>query len=135
MTKTELREKGLKVTGPRLKILALLELSSARHLSAEELYSLLKVAGENVGLATVYRVLTQFCDAGLVKRHHFEGDSAVYELDQGEHHDHLVCVQCNRVTEFLDEEIESRQVTIANERGFEITDHVMTIYGVCRECQ
>jgi len=134
MDNQELRKAGLKVTLPRLRILEVLERSKARHLSAEEVYQQLIQAGEEVGLATVYRVLTQFEQAGLVIRHNFEDDYAVFELNQGVHHDHLVCVKCGRVEEFMDEVIEKRQAAIAKEYQFEITDHVMNIYGVCKTC-
>ncbi len=135
MNHKDLRELGLKATGPRIKILQMLEGATPHHLSAEELYSRLKVAGEDVGLATVYRVLAQFEAAGLVVRHNFEGGRCVFELDQGEHHDHLVCVVCERVEEFVDEEIEKRQAKIAERYKFKITDHDLTIYGVCGSCQ
>jgi len=106
----DLKKAGLKVTMPRLKILEIFENSKARHLSADEVYKNLLEAGIDVGLATVYRVLTQFESAGLIKRHNFEEDRAVFELDEGEHHDHLICVRCNGVEEFVDEEIENRHV-------------------------
>lgn len=131
----ELRKAGLKVTLPRVKILGILEASAGRHLSAEEVFQSLKDSGEDVGLATVYRVLTQFEDAGLVIRHNFEGGSAVFELDQGEHHDHMVCVKCGRVVEFVDEMIESRQKEIAKQHQFKMTDHSLIIYGVCAGCE
>lgn len=135
MNQKNLRELGLKATGPRLKILQMLEASNPHHLSAEELYSRLKAAGEDVGLATVYRVLAQFEAAGLVVRHNFEGGRCVFELDQGEHHDHLVCVVCEKVEEFVDAEIEKRQAEIAAKHKFKITDHDLTIYGVCESCR
>lgn len=135
MNHKDLRELGLKATGPRLKILQVLEASNPHHLSAEELHSRLKAAGEDVGLATVYRVLAQFEAAGLVVRHNFEGGRSVFELDQGEHHDHLVCVICEKVEEFVDEEIEKRQAEIAKRYQFKITDHDLTIYGVCESCR
>ncbi len=131
----ELKKAGLKATLPRLKILDILEHSPQRHMSAEDLYKALLEAGEEVGLATVYRVLTQFESAGLVKRHNFEGGHAVFEMDHGEHHDHMVCVRCGRIEEFLDEIIEDRQEKIAREAGFEMTDHAMYIYGICGDCR
>ena len=131
MEDQEIRKAGLKVTVPRLKILDLLERSGDRHLSAEDVYRLLLEAGEDIGLATIYRVLTQFEAAGLVQRHNFEGGYSVFELDRGEHHDHIVCVLCGRVAEFCDETIERRQQEIAKKHGFEICDHSLTIYGHC----
>lgn len=131
----ELRKAGLKVTLPRVKILQLLESSETRHLSAEDVYKALIDAGEEVGLATVYRVLTQFESAGLVMRHRFEGGHSVFEMMTVEHHDHLVCNKCGRVEEFFDEIIEERQDKIAAKFGFEITDHSLYLYGICAECQ
>jgi Fur family ferric uptake transcriptional regulator len=128
----ELRKAGLKVTLPRVKILEILEVQGECHLTAEDVYKALLESGEDIGLATVYRVLTQFEAAGLVKRHNFEGGSAVFELDDGGHHDHIVCQECGHVEEFFDEIIEQRQRTIAQERGFEIEDHSLTLYGNCR---
>ncbi|HEX5538948.1 MAG TPA: ferric iron uptake transcriptional regulator, partial [Methylophilaceae bacterium] len=119
----ELKNAGLKATLPRLKVLSLFENSKERHLSAEDVYKILLTTGEDVGLATVYRVLTQFEQAGLLVRHHFESGKAVFELNQGGHHDHIVCLQCGRVEEFYDEEIEKRQKLAASERGFKIHDH------------
>src|SRR6267154_6055250 len=121
----DLRNAGLKVTLPRLKILDILADGSARHMSAEDIYKKLLVLNEDVGLATVYRVLTQFETAGLVTRHHFEGATAVFELNEGEHHDHIVCMDCGKVEEFVDTNIEKRQHDIANERGFDLNDHSM----------
>jgi Fur family ferric uptake transcriptional regulator len=135
MEDQQIRQAGLKVTLPRVKILNVLENSDRRHLSAEDVFKVLLAADENIGLATIYRVLTQFEGAGLVSRHHFEGGQAVYELDRGEHHDHLVCVKCGRVVEFLDELIEERQRDIAKREGFRIEDHSLTLYGVCGACQ
>ena len=136
MTKSnqELRKVGLKVTLPRLKILEILANTARRHLSAEDVYRALLDAGEEVGVATVYRVLTQFEVAGLIKRHNFEEGHSVFELDSGEHHDHLVCVKCGRVQEFVDEVIEKRQAEIAEQAGLKITDHNLTIYGFCSKC-
>lgn len=131
----ELRKAGLKVTLPRVKILQLLENSETRHLSAEDVYKALIDQGEEVGLATVYRVLTQFESAGLVMRHRFEGGHSVFELHTVEHHDHIVCNKCGKVEEFFDEIIEERQDKIAAEYGFEITDHSLYLYGICGDCQ
>lgn len=134
MNNKDLRDVGLKVTLPRLKILKILEKHPHRHMSAEDVYKVLLEQGEDVGLATVYRVLTQFETAGLVKRHNFESGSSVFELEQGEHHDHLVCVGCGKVIEFVDEVIENRQEQIAQKYNFKMTDHNHTIYGFCPEC-
>ncbi len=132
----ELKKAGLKVTLPRLKILSILESSSQRHISAEEVYKKLLESGDDVGLATVYRVLTQFETAGLVIRHHFDTDGhAVFELDAGHHHDHLVCIKCGKVEEFVDKVIEERQVAIAQQFGFQITEHCLYLYGTCQGCQ
>lgn len=131
----ELRKAGLKVTLPRVKILQLLENSETRHLSAEDVYKTLIEQGEEVGLATVYRVLTQFESAGLVMRHRFEGGHSVFELHTVDHHDHLVCNKCGRVEEFFDEIIEERQNKVANDFGFEITDHSLYLYGICPSCR
>jgi Fur family ferric uptake transcriptional regulator len=130
----DLKNAGLKATLPRLKILELFEKSEERHLSAEDVYKVLLNAGDDVGLATVYRVLTQFEDAGLLVRHHFESGKAVFELNQGEHHDHMVCIKCGRVEEFHDEEIERRQEEAAKSRGFKMQDHSLMIYGICDKC-
>ena len=132
----ELRRAGLKATLPRIRILSILEGTEERHMSAEDVYKALLEAGEDVGLATVYRVLTQFESAGLVIRHHFEGGHSVFELDDREHHDHIVCMQCGHIEEFLDEVIEEHQSTIAKKHGFEIHDHSLVIYGKCtrRNC-
>ncbi|MBL3588537.1 MAG: ferric iron uptake transcriptional regulator [gamma proteobacterium endosymbiont of Lamellibrachia anaximandri] len=131
MDNQEIRKAGLKVTLPRVKILELLEASVPRHVSAEDVYKMLLEKGEEIGLATVYRVLTQFETAGLVTRHNFEGGHAVFELDRGEHHDHIVCVLCGKVEEFMDATIEERQKEIAAEHGFEMEDHSLIIYGRC----
>ncbi len=131
----ELRKAGLKVTLPRVKILQLLESSETRHLSAEDVYKALIEADEDVGLATVYRVLTQFETAGLVQRHRFEGGYSVFELMTVDHHDHLVCNKCSSVEEFYDEVIENQQEKIARKFGFEITDHSLYLYGICKNCQ
>jgi len=127
----DLKNAGLKATLPRLKVLSLFESSEQRHLSAEDVYKMLLASGEDVGLATVYRVLTQFEQAGLLMRHHFEGGKSVFELKQDGHHDHIVCLQCGRVEEFYDEEIENRQKKAATERGFAIHDHSLHIYADC----
>ncbi|GIX27318.1 ferric iron uptake transcriptional regulator [Pelomicrobium sp. G1] len=130
-TPDALKTMGLKATMPRIKILNLFETSKVRHLSAEDVYKQLIAEGIDVGLATVYRVLTQFEQAGILMRHHFESGKAIYELNQGGHHDHLVCLQCGRVEEFYDPEIERRQVKIAKDRGFTIHDHSLHIYADC----
>lgn len=130
-----LKSVGLKATLPRLKILELFENSDERHLSAEDVYKIMITTGEDVGLATVYRVLTQFEDAGLLIRHHFESGKAVFELNGGEHHDHIVCVKCGKVEEFIDEEIERRQKEAAESRGFTMQEHSLMIYGVCADCK
>lgn len=130
-TPDALKTMGLKATMPRIKILALFENSSVRHLSAEDVYRILIAEGIDVGLATVYRVLTQFEQAGLLMRHHFESGKAVFELNQGGHHDHLVCLQCGRVEEFYDAEIEKRQSKVAKDRGFTIHDHSLYLYADC----
>jgi Fur family ferric uptake transcriptional regulator len=131
----QLKNAGLKITVPRLKVLEILENSDKHHLSAEDVYKKLIDFGEDVGLATVYRVLTQFESAGLVTRHNFEGGYSVFELDQGEHHDHLVCVKCGHVEEFVDDLIEQRQIEIAEKANFKMTDHSLNIYGLCPQCQ
>ncbi|NDP49169.1 MAG: ferric iron uptake transcriptional regulator [Sulfuriferula multivorans] len=128
---SDLKSIGLKATLPRLKILDLFEQSNKRHMTAEEVYRLLSNEDLDIGLATVYRVLTQFEQAGLLIRHHFDSDKAVFELNEGDHHDHLVCLQCGKVEEFLDSEIEKRQHRIAKERGFSIHDHSLQIYADC----
>lgn len=135
METADLKKAGLKVTLPRMKILELMETVKLRHQSAEDIYKALLDNGEEIGLATVYRVLTQFESAGLVTRHHFEGGQAVFELDHGEHHDHLVCVSCGKVVEFVDEVIEQHQNQIAEKNGFTITEHSLIIYGRCGSCQ
>jgi Fur family ferric uptake transcriptional regulator len=135
MESTDLKKAGLKVTLPRMKILDLMESSNVRHQSAEDIYQSLRDEGEEVGLATVYRVLTQFEAAGLVTRHHFEGGQAVFELNREGHHDHIVCVVCGKVEEFFDDVIESQQIKVADSKGFTITDHSLTLYGKCPECQ
>jgi len=128
LQRDDLKKAGLKVTLPRLKILEIMERSQTRHLSAEDLYKELLVVGEDIGLATVYRVLTQFESAGLVTRHHFEGGHAVFELDEGKHHDHMVCVASGKVIEFTNDEIERLQQEIATEHGYELIDHNLVLY-------
>lgn len=127
----ELKKAGLKVTLPRMRILEVLERAPLRHMSAEDVYKALMAAGDEIGLATVYRVLTQFESAGLVARHNFESGHAVFELDRGDHHDHIVCSDCGHVEEFVDESIERRQRDVAQRAGFVIEDHSLIIYGRC----
>ncbi len=133
MDNENLKKAGLKVTLPRVKILEIME-KTKEHLSAEDIYTALVASGEEIGLATVYRVLTQLEAAGLVARHNFESGQSVFELDSGIHHDHLVCVKCSAVEEFVDEVIEARQQEIAKKTGFTITDHSLNIYGICGKC-
>ena len=128
----DLRKAGLKVTLPRLKILEILEHSTTRHMSAEEIYKKLLDSSEDIGLATVYRVLTQFEGAGLVSRHHFEDGMAVFEINHGTHHDHIVCMDCGAVEEFVDPEIETRQNAIAKRLGYLIEEHSLVLYGRCQ---
>ena len=137
MENQDLRKAGLKVTLPRMKILEILETSTEPHLSAEDIYRMLMDSDEDIGLATVYRVLTQFESAGLVIRHHFEGGQGMFELDRGKHHDHLICIKCGKIVEFVNSEIEEKQHQIAKDAGFDITDHSLTIYGKCTktDCQ
>ncbi len=132
MESQDLRRAGLKVTVPRLKILEILASADARHLSAEDIYKHLLEASHDIGLATVYRVLTQFEAAGLITRHHVEGGTAVFELNRGDHHDHVVCVDCGRVEEFSDPGIEARQHEAASRLGFDLADHALILYGHCR---
>ena len=127
----DLRTIGLKATLPRLKVLELFQNSKVRHMTAEDVYKLLLNDNADIGLATVYRVLTQFEQAGLLQRHHFEGGRAVFELNEGNHHDHLVCLQCGKVEEFFDAEIEKRQHKIAKDRGFNLHDHSLYLYADC----
>lgn len=131
----DLKTIGLKATLPRLRILELFEKSKVRHLSAEDVYKILLKEGTDTGLATVYRVLTQFEQAGLLIRHHFEEGKAVFELNQGGHHDHLVCLECSKVEEFADAEIEKRQQQIAEKFGYSLEEHALSLYGVCADCQ
>ena len=127
----ELKNSGLKATLPRIKVLEVFQNSAQRHLSAEDVYKHLLAEGSDVGLATVYRVLMQFEQAGILSRNHFESGKAVFELNEGKHHDHLVCVDCGRVEEFFDAEIEKRQKAVAHARGFELHDHALALYAVC----
>lgn len=127
----DLKSSGLKATLPRLKILEIFQNSTVRHLSAEDVYKLLLAENLDVGLATVYRVLTQFEQAGLLSRNNFESGKAVFELNEGSHHDHLVCLDCGLVEEFFDDEIEKRQQRIAEERGFKLSEHALALYGNC----
>jgi len=135
MNSTSLKAAGLKITEPRIRILELLSTQSDRHHSAEDIYAQMKEVDATLSLATIYRVLTQFEAAGLVVRHNFETGHSVYELNEGEHHDHLVCVKCRSVIEFHDSLIEERQLAIAKARGFEVTDHSLNIYGICSTCR
>ncbi|GFO73115.1 Fur family transcriptional regulator, ferric uptake regulator [Bathymodiolus japonicus methanotrophic gill symbiont] len=136
METQELRDAGLKVTLPRMKILEIMERETdERHLNAEQVYKILLSENEEIGLATIYRVLTQFETARLVTRHHFEGGNSVFELNKGPHHDHVVCVKCGMVDEFTDEIIEDRQKQIAKDLGYELTDHSLYLYGLCPKCK
>ena len=128
----ELKSTGLKATLPRLKILDVFQKGAQRHMTAEDVFRVLLEERSDIGLATVYRVLTQFEAAGLVTRHHFEGTTAVFELNEGEHHDHIVCLDCGKVEEFMDAGIEERQRTVAGKMQFEIKDHSMILYGRCK---
>ena len=136
METNDLRNVGLKVTLPRVKILEILEKQTEeRHLTAEKVYKILLSENEEIGLATVYRVLTQFEAAGLVTRHHFEGGNSVFELNRGVHHDHIVCMKCGKVDEFTDSVIEKHQEDIAKKLGYELTDHSLYLYGICSSCK
>lgn len=137
VTNQDLRRAGLKVTLPRLKILELLESANHHHMSAEDVYKALIEQGEDVGLATVYRVLTQFEQAGIVERHNFENNLSVFEIAQDEHHDHLVCDQCGKIIEFHNEEIEKLQEKVAKDLGFTLSGHSLVMYGICdnEKCQ
>ena len=136
MESYDLRNAGLKVTLPRVKILQILEKQiNERHLTAEKVYKILLSENEEIGLATVYRVLTQFEAAGLVTRHHFEGGNSVFELATADHHDHIMCMKCGKVDEFSDEIIEARQQEIADKLGYELTDHGLYLYGFCPNCR
>ncbi len=127
----ELKSSGLKATLPRIKVLEVFQKSNERHLSAEDVYKVLLNDGADVGLATVYRVLMQFEQAGLLSRNHFESGKATFELNEGHHHDHLVCLDCGRVEEFFDADIEARQRAVAQQRGFELQDHALSLYANC----
>ena len=133
----ELKSSGLKATLPRIKILEVFQQAEQRHMTAEDVYKVLLKEGSDIGLATVYRVLMQFEQAGLLSRNHFEAGKAVFELNEGKHHDHLVCISCGQVEEFYDAEIERRQQEIAKERGYKLHDHALSLYVVCNkpECQ
>ena len=131
----ELKKAGLKVPLPRIKILDILQSPDNQHISAEDVYKILLDKGEEIGLATVYRVLNQFDDAGIVSRHHFEGGKSVFELSGITHHDHLVCLKCGKVVEFEDELIETRQVEIASTNGIKLTNHSLYLYGECEDAQ
>ncbi len=135
LDRAELKRAGLKATFPRIRILELLEHDQNQHHSAESIYKTLLELGEEISLATIYRVLTQFETAKIVCRHRFEDGRAIYELNNGEHHDHIVCMKCGRVEEFVDELIEKRQREITLKAGFEMTDHNLTIYGICCSCK
>ncbi|GAB59758.1 MULTISPECIES: ferric iron uptake transcriptional regulator [Rheinheimera] len=130
---SELRKAGLKVTLPRVKILEILQDPKNQHISAEDVYKLLLEIGEDIGLATVYRVLNQFDDAGILTRHHFEGGKSVFELTGGSHHDHLVCLKCGKVIEFEDDVIEAKQLEIAEKNGIKLTHHSLYLYGECKD--
>ncbi|AWT49605.1 ferric iron uptake transcriptional regulator [Psychrobacter sp. YP14] len=136
-TNQDLRKAGLKITLPRIKILELLESAEHHHMSAEEVYKALIEQGEDVGLATVYRVLTQFEQAGIVERHNFENNLSVFEITQEEHHDHLVCDVCGTIVEFHNENIEQEQLKVAQEHGFRLSGHSLVLYGLCpnEDCQ
>jgi Fur family ferric uptake transcriptional regulator len=136
LEKNDLKEVGLKITVPRVKILKILEQEiKDKHITAEKVYNHLLKGGEKIGLATVYRVLAQFEEAGLVIRHHFENETSVFELNKGSHHDHIVCIKCGKVDEFFDSTVEKRQKTIATELGYDLTDHDLNLYGYCSQCQ
>lgn len=129
----EIKNSGLKATLPRIRVLEVFQRATRRHLTAEDVYKALLADDADIGLATVYRVLTQFEQAGLLTRNHFESGKAVFELNEGHHHDHLVCLTCGKVEEFYDEAIEARQHSIAKERGFELQEHSLALYAVCAQ--
>ncbi len=135
MTTNDLKNTGLKVTLPRLKVLEVFQNGGARHKTAEDVFKLLLQGDSDIGLATVYRVLTQFEQAGILSRTHFESGKATYELNEGSHHDHLVCLTCGRVEEFYDAEIEQRQAEVARLRGFDIAEHSLSLYATCNKPQ
>jgi len=130
----ELKSSGLKATLPRIKILEIFQNTQQRHMTAEDVFKALLAEGSDIGLATVYRVLMQFEQAGILSRNHFESGKSVFELNEGKHHDHMVCVVCGRVEEFYDAEIERRQQEIAKQRGYELQDHSLALYVVCDRC-
>ncbi len=130
----ELKSTGLKATLPRLKILEIFQTAGLRHMTAEDVYRILLNEHSDIGLATVYRVLTQFEQAGILERSHFESGKAVYELNEGKHHDHLICTSCGKVEEFYDAEIERRQQMVAQDKGWILQDHAMSLYGLCGDC-
>ncbi len=127
----DIKSTGLKATTPRIKVLEVFQRASQRHMTAEDVYKVLLADNADIGLATVYRVLTQFEQAGLLSRNHFESGKAIYELNEGQHHDHLVCLDCGRVEEFFDAQIEARQRTVAQSRGFDIAEHALSLYAHC----
>jgi Fur family transcriptional regulator, ferric uptake regulator len=129
----EIKSSGLKATGPRIKVLEIFQNTEQRHMSAEDVYRVLLAQGADIGLATVYRVLMQFEQAGLIQRNHFESGKAVFELNEGQHHDHLVCLDCGRVEEFVDAQIESRQRAVAQARGFVLAEHALSLYAHCTD--
>ncbi len=131
----ELKNNGLKATAPRLKILDVFQRGAQRHMTAEDVFRVLLQDRSDIGLATVYRVLMQFEQAGLLVRSHFESGKAVYELNEGQHHDHMVCIDCGRVEEFYDPEIERRQQAIAQEKGFRLQDHALSLYATCTQTE
>ena len=130
----ELKSTGLKATLPRLKILEIFQKGEQRHMTAEDVFRVLLLEHSDIGLATVYRVLTQFEQAGILSRSHFESGKAVYELNEGRHHDHFVCTNCGKVEEFYDAEIEKRQQIVAKAKGWTVQDHAMSLYGLCADC-
>ncbi|KAF1044862.1 ferric iron uptake transcriptional regulator [Xylophilus sp.] len=131
----DLKSTGLKATLPRLKILDIFQKGAQRHMTAEDVFRVLLEERSDIGLATVYRVLTQFEQASILTRSHFEGGKAVYELNEGHHHDHFVCTSCGKVEEFFDEEIERRQQLVAKQKGWVVHDHAMALYGLCNDCK
>ncbi|EEZ80187.1 MAG: ferric iron uptake transcriptional regulator [Candidatus Thioglobus sp.] len=135
MDAQDLKSAGLKVTLPRLKILEILEKSENHHMSAEDIYRTLVMQGEEVGVATIYRVLTQFEESGMVNKLNFDNGQSVFELSNVDHHDHLVCVKCGKIDEFSDDVIEQHQQAIAKKYGYQLTDHCLYLYGLCKDCQ
>ena len=130
-----LKSSGLKVTLPRLKVLEMFEKNPAQHFSAEEVYTRMVEQGDEIGIATVYRILMQFADAGLLRKSNFDGDKAWFELEDGQHHDHLLCVECGKVVEFFNDSIEKQQHAVAKAHGFELLEHSMVLYGLCAKCK